>query len=89
MHCHPSAGAVVTGRRPALRSTGLMQLNADAVWRRSSRSGEGMNCVEVAAVAAVHGFLVRDSKDPDGPRLALARSDLAELLAGLRRRHLG
>ncbi|MFJ1708628.1 DUF397 domain-containing protein [Kitasatospora sp. NPDC088346] len=39
-----------------------------AVWRRSSHSdGTGGNCVEVDD--ATPG-LVRDSKDPDGPRLA-------------------
>ncbi|MBT2206605.1 MULTISPECIES: DUF397 domain-containing protein [Actinomadura] len=39
-------------------------------WRKSSRSGgQGGNCVEVTDAASV--ILVRDSKDPDGPRLAL------------------
>ena len=38
------------------------------VWRKSTYSGSnGGNCVEVAADLAV---AVRDSKDPDGPRLA-------------------
>ncbi|WP_081842831.1 DUF397 domain-containing protein [Actinomadura welshii] len=38
-------------------------------WRRSSRSGhQGGECVEVAALASAVG--VRDSKDPDGARLA-------------------
>jgi hypothetical protein len=38
-------------------------------WRTSSHSGpEGGECVEVAALASVVG--VRDSKDPDGARLA-------------------
>jgi Domain of unknown function (DUF397) len=37
-------------------------------WRKSTRSsGNGGACVEVAAAGTV---LVRDSKDPDGPRLA-------------------
>ncbi|MFC4912389.1 DUF397 domain-containing protein [Actinomadura gamaensis] len=66
-----------------------MEHKANLNWRRSSHSGDSMNCVEVAVAPAVQGFAVRDSKDPDGPRLALARLDLAELLADLRRRHLG
>ncbi|MGH3189531.1 MAG: DUF397 domain-containing protein [Streptosporangiaceae bacterium] len=41
-------------------------------WRKSSYSGNsGGNCAEVAAV---HGaVLVRDSKNPHGPRLAFGR----------------
>jgi hypothetical protein len=58
-----------------------------AVWRKSSySSGNGGNCVEVArnlpgAVA------VRDTKDPDGPRLAIApgrwRAFTGQVKAGL------
>ncbi|WP_432902210.1 DUF397 domain-containing protein [Micromonospora matsumotoense] len=45
-----------------------MELN-DARWRKSTRSsGNGGNCVEVAA--NLPGVIaVRDSKDPDGPTL--------------------
>ncbi|WP_395362394.1 DUF397 domain-containing protein [Streptomyces sp. YH02] len=40
-------------------------------WRKSSySSSEGGNCVEVAAhPTAIH---IRDSKNPDGPQLAVA-----------------
>ena len=39
-----------------------------ARWRKSSHStGQGGDCVEVAAITPAIGF--RDSKDPDGPRL--------------------
>ncbi|MGW3915699.1 DUF397 domain-containing protein [Streptomyces sp. NPDC005070] len=41
-------------------------------WIRSSYStDEGPDCVEVAA--RPDGILVRDSKNPDGPRLGLTR----------------
>jgi hypothetical protein len=38
-------------------------------WRTSSYSGNSGNCVEVAP--APDGVLVRDSKDPTGPTLAV------------------
>jgi hypothetical protein len=46
-----------------------------AAWRKSARSGgTGGNCVEVATnlpgVAAI-----RDSKNPDGPRLVFTRAE--------------
>ncbi len=43
-------------------------------WRKSSYSGQGNTCVEVAA--NVPGVVaVRDSKDPGGPRLVFAASE--------------
>lgn len=42
--------------------------NTDIRWRKSSRSVGGGDCVEIAEVPGA--VLVRDSKDPDGPRLA-------------------
>lgn len=42
-----------------------------ATWRKSSYSGgNGGTCVEVGSVGLA--VAVRDSKDPDGPRLAFA-----------------
>lgn len=42
---------------------------SNATWRKSSYSGgNGGNCVEVA-VLSDNSLEVRDSKDPDGPRL--------------------
>ena len=42
-------------------------------WRKSSySSSNGGDCLEVAD--APGAVLVRDSKDPDGPRLAFGRS---------------
>lgn len=43
-------------------------------WRKSSRSGDtGGDCVEVADL--VGGVGVRDSKDPDGPKLVLQAAE--------------
>ena len=40
-------------------------------WRTSSRSTGGQDCIEVAQAHA--SCLVRDSKQPDGTRLAVSR----------------
>nr|WP_242902542.1 DUF397 domain-containing protein [Actinomadura terrae] len=54
-----------------------------AEWRKSSRSGsEGGNCVEVATDEAV--IALRDSKDPQGPRLELRRRAFGVLLGEIR-----
>ncbi|WP_233510543.1 DUF397 domain-containing protein [Actinomadura craniellae] len=41
-----------------------------ATWRKASHSSSEGNCVEITAIAPV--VAVRDSRDPDGPRLILA-----------------
>ena len=38
-------------------------------WRKSSRSTGGNDCVEVAQAGT--SYLIRDSKNPDGARLAV------------------
>jgi Domain of unknown function (DUF397) len=44
-----------------------------AQWRKSIRSGgQGGECLEVAGLPRV--IAVRDSKDPDGPRLTFSRA---------------
>ncbi len=44
-----------------------------AVWRKSARSGQNGSCVEVAVIrdpdTGDRVIGVRDSKDPDGPKL--------------------
>lgn len=53
-------------------------------WRKSSFSGNnGGACVEVAGLAGAIG--VRDSKDPDGPKLIVRRGEFAALLCALKR----
>ncbi|TCO56565.1 DUF397 domain-containing protein [Actinocrispum wychmicini] len=51
---------------------------AGALWRKSSHSGAGNDCVEIALV--VTGAAVRDSKNPDGPRLRFADKQWASFL---------
>lgn len=48
----------------------------DASWRKSSYSNGGQqgSCVEVARCLP-GGIAVRDSKDPDGPRLIVTPAD--------------
>ncbi|RFU39552.1 DUF397 domain-containing protein [Actinomadura logoneensis] len=48
------------------------------MWRKSSYSGDnGGACIEIADLTPSVG--VRDSKDPDGPRLTMTRDNLAAL----------
>lgn len=44
-----------------------------AVWRKSSRSGNGASCVDVAYVGAYAA--TRDSKNPTGPVLTFPSTD--------------
>lgn len=48
------------------------------VWLKSSHSGQDTNCVEIEVVSRA---AVRDSKNPDGPRLKL---ELGGLLAAVK-----
>ncbi|MFC0530415.1 DUF397 domain-containing protein [Phytohabitans kaempferiae] len=49
-----------------------------AVWRKSTRTQQSGQCVEIAAVDQVIG--VRDSKDPTGPVLVFTRPAFAAFL---------
>lgn len=53
-------------------------------WRKSSHSGGGNDdaCVEVAELGVCIG--VRDSKDPDGPRLGFSARDFGGLVARIK-----
>jgi Domain of unknown function (DUF397) len=62
----------VNGRKSSYNSTNGGNCVEVGTWHKASYSGtNGGNCVEVAGVLAA-GVAVRDSKDPDGPRLAFA-----------------
>ncbi|TDD85350.1 DUF397 domain-containing protein [Actinomadura darangshiensis] len=55
-----------------------------AVWRKSSyTTANGGNCVELSS--ARRAVAVRDSKDPDGPKLLVSRGAFAALLSDLKR----
>lgn len=58
--------------------------SAPVRWRKSSHSGgEAGECVELAALPSAVG--VRDSKDPEGPRLVVSRRAFGVLVGGIRR----
>ncbi|WP_326563476.1 DUF397 domain-containing protein [Micromonospora peucetia] len=54
-----------------------------AIWRKSTRSNNGGDCVEVADnLSGVVGL--RDSKDPTGPTLAFEPSDWATFVSAVK-----
>lgn len=59
-----------------------------AAWRKSSYSGGNGNCVEVASSRPAV-IALRDSKDPSGPRLVIAREEWREFTARLRAGRFG
>ncbi|GIH66312.1 MULTISPECIES: DUF397 domain-containing protein [Microbispora] len=52
-------------------------------WRKSARSGNGDNCVEVADLPG-GGAAVRDSKNPDGPKLFFTAGEWQAFLGGVK-----
>jgi len=52
-------------------------------WRKSSYSGSGNNCVEVATMAAA--VAVRDSKNPDGGHLVFDAEDWKAFIRSIKR----
>jgi Domain of unknown function (DUF397) len=55
--------------------------HGERTWRKSTFSGEG-GCLEVCASAG--GVEIRDSKDPDGPRLSFTDVEWTAFTAGVR-----
>ncbi|MGP4020027.1 DUF397 domain-containing protein [Saccharopolyspora sp. 5N708] len=51
-------------------------------WRKSTRSSMQGNCVEVAFTA--EAVAARDSKDPNGGKLAFSATSWASFVGGLR-----
>lgn len=55
-----------------------------ASWRKASFSGDnGGNCVEVAELAD-RSVAVRDSKDPDGPKLLFTEAEWKAFVSGVK-----
>jgi len=52
-------------------------------WRKATVSNANGQCVELARTA--DGVAVRDSKDPDGPRLYFTRGEFAAWADGVMR----
>lgn len=70
-------------------SNGGTCVEVATVWRRSSYSGSnGGTCVEVAA-RADQVVAVRDSKDPDGPKLAFGPAQWQAFLRQVKSGGLG
>ena len=71
----------VTWRKSSYSSGNCVEVG---MWRTSSYSASnGGNCVEVARVPA-SAVAVRDSKDPDGPRLVFTPDEWQAFAAGVK-----
>ncbi|GAA0977844.1 hypothetical protein GCM10009555_039700 [Acrocarpospora macrocephala] len=56
---------------------------AGATWRKATRSNtQGNQCVEVAQLK--HGIAVRDSKDPEGPKLMFTPGEWDAFVHGVK-----
>ncbi len=60
----------------------MQALQEDALWRKSSRSSDKANCVEVAVSSDIVG--VRDTKDRRGAMLAVSSDRWADFVRSLR-----
>ncbi|RAY13529.1 DUF397 domain-containing protein [Actinomadura craniellae] len=70
--------------RKATRSTNNGACVEVGVWNKSSRSGQGTEaCVEVGPCECC-GVAVRDSKDPDGPKLTFDAAEWHAFTAHVR-----
>lgn len=65
-----------------------MYPSTSPAWRKSSYSGSvGENCVEAARMPK--GMAVRDSKNPDGPKLAFTGTEWRRFLDRVRAGEVG
>lgn len=74
--------------RKSTRSSGTGEcVEVATAWRKSTRSGANGSCVEIATTAAT--IAVRDSKNPDGPKLLVTRHGWATFLQGVKAGRFG
>jgi hypothetical protein len=80
-----SSGYFISLGSGILSEGGRMQIPDEyVIWRKSRRCATS-SCVEVSFRTGE--VLLRDSKDPDGPRLAISRSTWDSFLSDLRAGH--
>ncbi|MGY5129262.1 DUF397 domain-containing protein [Streptomyces nigrescens] len=88
-HCRLMRPPIVSGRcLTADRSAGrgIVKPEIVSAFRKSSYSGQEGDCVEVAHTAD-GGRVVRDSKDPAGPHIALGVGAWASFIETLKTDH--
>ena len=59
-------------------------MTGDVTWAKSSLSFSNGNCVEVADLPGGE-VLIRNSRDPGGPKLAFTRDQWVAFIAGVQR----
>ena len=69
-------------RKPSLSFANGNCVEAAASWRKAQAGGGNGACAETASCRC--GVRVRDSKDPDGPRLTFSRAEWAGFTAAIK-----
>src|SRR5262245_49930497 len=71
-----------TGPTPTIQIPGsrLPQLK----WRKARRSNASGNCVELARLPHGDGFVIRNSRHPEGPALVFTPAEITAFVAGVR-----